>query len=320
VKENSVFLPNVSLPNKISTVTFPEFVRIVEVGPRDGLQNEKINIPTATKIEFINRLSQTGLKTIEATSFVSPKRIPQLADSAEVLKTITRNPKVDYPVLIPNTQGLSSALAAGATQIAVITTVSETFSQKNTECSIQESLQRIEDIINLVKPRSIPIRGYISCALGCPYEGEINPQAVVKLAMQLYQMGCNEISISDTIGVGTPLKAAKLVDAVAAQIPIANLAIHFHDTYGQALANIYACLQLGISVVDSSIAGLGGCPYAKGASGNVATEDVLYMLQGLGIETGIDMDALINVSRYVAEFTGRPPRSKVAQAMFQYFS
>lgn len=294
----------------------PKKVTIVEVGPRDGLQNEKNIIPTQTKIEFINRLSKTGLKSIEVSSFVSPKRIPQLADSSEVFAGIQQLPGIRYSVLIPNLQGMENAVVLGAKSIAVITTVSETFSQKNTQCSIAESLQRIEDIMLLAKnqPIPVPVRAYISCVLGCPYEGEIAVSAVVKMAKQLFNMGCYEISLGDTIGVGTPAKAKDLVTAISQEVPIQNLALHFHDTYGQALANLYACLELGVSVIDSSIAGLGGCPYANGASGNVATEDVVYMLQGLGIETGINLDALIDVSRFVAEFTGRPTLSKVSLA------
>lgn len=298
----------------ISTQHLPKQVTIVEVGPRDGLQNEPNIIPSETKIDFINRLSQTGLKTIEVSSFVSPKRIPQLSDSREVFSGIQKLPGICYSVLVPNVQGMETALASGATHIAVITTVSETFSQKNTHCSIAESVKRIEDIIEIAKKHSIPVRAYISCVLGCPYEGEMSIASVVKMAKQLFSMGCYEISLGDTIGVGTAGKAQALVTAVSTEVPIPKIAVHFHDTYGQALANILACLEFGVSVIDSSIAGLGGCPYAKGASGNVATEDVLYLLQGLGIETGIDMNALIEVSRFVAEFTGRPSRSKVALA------
>lgn len=290
-------------------------VRIVEVGPRDGLQNEAIIIPTATKIEFINQLSKTGLKTIETTSFVSSKRIPQLYDAKEVLEGIERHPEVRYPVLIPNVLGLETALQAGAKEIAVFSAVSETFSQKNTHCSIAESLQRIEEIVAIAQPKNILVRGYISCALGCPYEGEMSVQSVVELANRLYALGCYEISIGDTIGIATPKKAYTLLKTLAQSIPISQLAIHFHDTFGQALANIYACLELGIGVIDSSIAGLGGCPYAKGASGNVATEDVLYLLQGEGIETGVDLEAIIKISQFVAKFTGHAPRSKVAQAL-----
>lgn len=293
---------------------FPNKVKIVEVGPRDGLQNEPNNIPTKTKIDFINKLSGTGLKNIEVTSFVSPKRIPQLADSSEVFAGIEKMPGICYSVIVPNAQGMETALSLKANHVAVLTTVSETFAEKNTHCSIAESLNRIETILQMAKKASIPVRAYISCVLGCPYEGDISIESVVKLAKKLIDMGCYEISLGDTIGVGTPIKASNLIKAITKKVPVEKLAVHFHDTYGQAIANIYACLELGVSVIDSSIAGLGGCPYAKGASGNVATEDVLYMLNGLGIETGLDMDALIGVSRFVAEFTGRPPRSKVAEA------
>ncbi len=289
-------------------------VRIVEVGPRDGLQNEKAIIPTTTKIEFINRLSQTGLKTIEVTSFVSPKRIPQLADAAEVYSGIEKIPTIHYPVLIPNLQGMQNALALNIKNIAVFCAVSETFSQKNTHCSIEESFERIEEIMELAKSNQISVRGYLSCVLGCPYEGEIPLQQIVPIAQRLYETGCDEISLGDTIGVGTPIKAQNLIKALKDIIPIKKLAIHFHDTYGQALANIYACMELGISIIDSSVAGLGGCPYAKGATGNVATEDVVYMLNGMGIKSGVDLESLLKVSRYVSEFTGRPPRSKVAEA------
>lgn len=297
-------------------------VRIVEVGPRDGLQNEKAIISTATKIDFINRLSQTGLKTIEVTSFVSPKRIPQLADAAEVFSGIEKHNDIQYPVLIPNLQGLKSALPLHVKDIAVFCAVSETFSQKNTHCSIEESFERIAKIMEIAKgdtpnksiPNKISVRGYLSCVLGCPYEGEIPLQKIVPIAKRLYEMGCDEISLGDTIGVGTPLKAQNLIKALKDIIPIEKLAIHFHDTYGQALANIYACMELGISIIDSSVAGLGGCPYAKGATGNVATEDVVYMLNGMGIQCGIDLESLLEVSRFVAEFTSRPPRSKVAEA------
>lgn len=294
-------------------MSFPKKVRIVEVSPRDGLQNEKIVIPTQTKIDLINKLSQTGLQSIEVTSFVSEKRIPQLADATEVFQGIHKNPTVTYSALVPNARGVEVAIAAGVKHIAVFSTVSETFSQKNTHCTIAESLARIKEIIAMAKPLTISVRGYISCVLGCPYEGEMPVEKTVHLANQLKDLGCNEISLGDTIGVGTPFKARNLITAVARDIAISELAIHFHDTYGQALANIYACLELGISVIDSSVGGLGGCPYAKGASGNVATEDLLYMLEGLGIETGVDMAALLKVSQFVTEFTHRRPCSNVAQ-------
>ncbi len=295
-------------------MAFPKAVRIVEVGPRDGLQNEKEIFPTELKIDFINRLSKTGLKTIEATSFVSPKWIPQLADGAKVLTGIEKVSGVHYPVLVPNVRGFEMAENAGAKEIAVFMAASETFSQKNTHCSIAESYERIEEILTLTKKDNTRVRAYISCSLGCPFEGDIAPAIVVDIAKRLFSMGCTEISIGDTIGVGTPNKAKDLIANLAKHIPIANIALHFHDTYGQALANIYACLELGVSIIDSAISGLGGCPYAKGATGNVATEDVLYMLEGLGIHTGVNMNALIAVSRFVSEFTHRPPRSKVAEA------
>jgi len=298
-------------------MAFPKKVSIVEVGPRDGLQNEADIIPSDIKIEFINRLSETGLKTIETTSFVSEKRIPQLADASEVFEKIKKFPDIHYPVLIPNQQGLEIALKAGVKEIAVLSTVSETFSQKNTHCSIEEGFERIEAIIKHPGAKPLFVRGYISCALGCPYEGKIEPEQVRIIANRLIELGCHQIALGDTIGVGTPFAAQRLVETLAKDISISKLALHFHDTYGQALANLYACLSLGISVIDSSIAGLGGCPYAKGATGNVATEDVIYMLNGLGIETGVNLKALIEVSRFVASFTKRPPRSKVAQAMLK---
>jgi hydroxymethylglutaryl-CoA lyase len=302
---------------KASKSVFPHSVKIYEVGPRDGLQNEKNIIPTKTKIELINHLSKTGLRSIEVTSFVAPKWIPQLADGADVLQGIEKNPSIHYPVLVPNIQGLERALESKAKEIAVITAASETFSLKNTHCTIEESLSRIQAVMDLAKPQNIPVRAYISCCLGCPYEGEISPEKVAPLAQKLLAMGCYEISLGDTIGVGTPNKAENLIQTLvhSYKIPIHQLAVHFHDTYGQAIANIYACLKLGISVIDSSIAGLGGCPYAKGATGNVATEDVLYLLEGLNIETGVDLQKLIEVTKFVVELTGRPPRSKVAQAI-----
>lgn len=282
-------------------MSFPKTVRIQEVGPRDGLQNEKDIIPTELKIELINRLSETGLSAIEATSFVSPKKIPQLADAKEVLAGIQKKKNVQYSVLVPNKKGMEAAIEANVSHIAVFSTVSETFSQKNTNCSIQESLERIQEITDLAKAHQIHVRGYISCVLGCPYEGEIPFFKTKELAIKLQQLGCEEIALGDTIGVGTPLKAKQLIQTLTRVIPIEQLAIHFHDTYGMAIANIYACLELGISIVDSSIAGLGGCPYAKGATGNVATEKVLYLLQGLNIDTGVDMEKLKKVSTFVQQ-------------------
>lgn len=299
--------------NEKENNNFPASVRIVEVGPRDGLQNEKIIIPTDIKIEFINRLSETGLPCIEVTSFVSPKRIPALADNQAVFSGIKKNPKVRYSALVPNERGMEDAITSGTKEIAVFSAASETFSQKNTHCSIQESLDRIQDVMKLAQKNNIAVRGYISCVLGCPYEGEVPIERVAKIAKKLYELGCYEISLGDTIGVGTPTKAKQLILALKPFLPTSALALHFHDTYGQALANIYACLELGVSVIDSAIAGLGGCPYAKGATGNVATEDVVYMLNGMNIKSGIDLDALIKVSQFVADFTHRIPRSKVSQ-------
>jgi len=292
----------------------PDSVKIVEVGPRDGLQNEPSIVPTSAKIEFINLLSNTGLTVIEAGSFVSPKWVPQMADSGDVLQSIDRHPNISYPVLVPNLQGLSAAILAGAKEIAVFTAASETFSKRNTNCSIAESLERINAVIAAAKQKNISIRAYISCVLGCPYEGEIAVEAVTKLANELYKNGCYEISLGDTIGVGTAGKAQQLIQAVSKVVPIKHLAVHFHDTYGQALANIYAALECGINIVDSSVAGLGGCPYAKGASGNVASEDVIYMLNGLGIKTEINIDALIAAGQFICRQLGKPPRSKVALA------
>lgn len=277
----------------------PTHVKMVEVGPRDGLQNEATLIPTAVKIAFIEKLADAGFSTIEATSFVSPKRVPQLADAAEVFRGIQQRSHVSYSVLVPNLKGLENALAVGAREIAVFGAASETFSQKNIQCSIAESLQRFEAVIAEAKRHDVRVRGYVSCVLGCPYEGAIDPQSVVKVAKQLFEMGCYEVSLGDTIGVGTANQAAQLVRTVAQHIPVAQLAVHFHDTYGQALANIYAALQEGISVVDSSVAGLGGCPYAPGAVGNVASETVLYMLNGLGIHTGVDMAALRAAGEFI---------------------
>lgn len=296
-------------------MTLPTSVKIVEVSPRDGLQNESHIIPTDVKIELINQLSQTGLTAIEVTSFVSPKWIPQLADGTEVLKGIEQKQGIHYPVLIPNTKGLERAMAAGAKEIAIFTTPSEAFSQKNTNCTVAESMQRMTEIVALAKQHHIPVRAYISCVLGCPYEGDISPEKVAKQAEDLFKLGCYEISLGDTIGVGTPLKTKQLIELVSKVVPVNQLAVHFHDTYGQALANIYVALTCGINVIDSSVAGIGGCPYAKGASGNVATEDVLYMLNGMGIKTNIDLEKLIAVGRFISEKLGREPQSKVNLAL-----
>ncbi len=289
-------------------------IKIVEVGPRDGLQNEPMMVPAAIKIELIERLAQAGCKTIEATSFVAPDRIPQLADHEEVFTSIKPYPDVSYPVLVPNMRGFNNALAAGVKEISVFGAASETFSQKNINCSIGESIQRFTKVITAAKAHDMKVRGYVSCVLGCPYEGEIRPQVVADLAGQLYDLGCYEISLGDTIGVGTAKKAQKLIDIVSQKVPINYLAAHFHDTYGQALANLFAVIQLGIRIIDSAVGGLGGCPYAVGASGNVATEDVIYMLNGLGFNTGVDLQKLIKASYFINDYLNRKPTSKVALA------
>ncbi len=293
----------------------PHKVKIVEVGARDGLQNEAVNIPTTVKIALIDRLGATGLTAIEAGAFVSPKWVPQMADSAEVLAGIERRAGVSYPVLVPNMKGFEAAAAAGVVEIAVFGAASETFTRKNINCSIAESLERFAPVCEAAEAAGMKVRGYVSCVLGCPYEGAIAPDAVAEVAVKLDGLGCYEISLGDTIGVGTPAKAQAMLAAVTDVLPVERLAVHFHDTYGQALVNILACMQLGVAVVDSSVAGLGGCPYAKGASGNVATEDVLYMLDGLGIETGVDLDRLAAAGRFISDHLGRPPASKVAQAL-----
>lgn len=292
-----------------------DFVRIVEVGPRDGLQNEKQLVSTADKIELINRLSATGLRSIEATSFVSPKWVPQLADAAEVFSGIQRRPGIHYPVLVPNEQGYERALAVGVEEVAVFTAASEQFNRTNTNAGIEESLQRFEPILARAKADGIKVRGYVSTVLGCPYQGAVPLADVVRVATRLHAMGCYEISLGDTIGVGTPLKARAMLQAVAAEIPMESLAVHFHDTYGQALANIAACLEVGVRVVDSAVAGTGGCPYAAGASGNVASEDVVYMLQGMGLATGIDLPALAATGNWLAERLGQPTGSKTGKAL-----
>jgi len=290
-------------------------VRIVEVGPRDGLQNEKAMIATADKIELIDRLSTTGLRTIEATSFVSPKWIPQLADAAEVFAGIRRKPGIAYPVLVPNEQGYERARAVGAEEIAVFTAASEAFNRKNINAGIDESIERFRPVIERARNDGVRVRGYVSTVLGCPYQGEVPLADVVRVASRLHALGCYEISLGDTIGVGTPQKARAMLKAVAAEVPMPALAIHFHDTYGQALANILACLEEGVAVVDAAVGGTGGCPYAKGASGNVSSEDVVYMLHGLGIETGIDLDKLADTGRWLSALLGRETSSKVGKAL-----
>jgi hydroxymethylglutaryl-CoA lyase len=291
----------------------PPRVKIVEVGPRDGLQNERTIVPAAVKIEFIERLGAAGLPAIEATSFVSPRWVPQLADAAEVFRGIARKPGVAYPVLVPNLKGLERAIEAGAEEIAVLTAASETFSRKNTNASIAESLERIRELADPARARGMRIRGYISCVLGCPYEGAVAEDTVIEIAEALLDLGCYEVSLGDTIGIGTPLAARRLLWAVAGECGVERLAVHFHDTRGQALANIFACLEAGVSVVDASVAGLGGCPYAKGASGNVATEDLVYLLQGLGIECGVDLAALVAAGHFICGHLGREPGSRMGR-------
>ena len=289
-------------------------IQIVEVGPRDGLQNEKIWIKTETKIALIEKLADAGLTKIEAASFVSPKWVPQMKDAFEVLSGIERRPGVTYPVLTPNLKGFERALEAGVTEVAVFGAASEAFSQKNINCSISESVERFRPVLEAAQKKSVRVRGYISCVLGCPYQGEVPFEKVVNLAEKMLKMGCYEISLGDTIGIGTPLQAKKMVETVAEKVPVSNLALHFHDTRGQALANIYACLELGVSVIDASVSGLGGCPYAQGASGNVATEDVVYMLHGIGIKTGVDIEKLIETGRFISDVFGRLPQSRVSCA------
>ena len=291
-----------------------EFVRIVEVGPRDGLQNEKAIVPTADKIALIDRLSATGLGTIEATSFVSPTWVPQLADAAEVFAGIRRREGVAYPVLVPNERGYERARAAGATEVAVFSAASEAFNQRNINASIDESLARFVPVLERAARDGVRVRGYVSTVLGCPYQGEAPVDEVVRVAGRLHAMGCYEVSLGDTIGIGTPVKAREMLRAVADAVPMSALAVHFHDTRGQALANILACLEEGVRVVDSAVSGTGGCPYAKGASGNVATEDVVYMLEGMGMRTGVDLAALVETGRWLAALLGRPSGSKVTLA------
>lgn len=290
-------------------------VRIVEVGPRDGLQNESTLVSTAVKLELIERLAASGHRCIEATSFVSPKWVPQMADATEVMQGLVAHPGVRYPVLVPNLQGYERARAAGAREIAVFGAASEAFSRKNINAGIEESLQRFAPVIERARADGIAVRGYVSTVLGCPYQGEVPLADVVRVAAALYRMGCYEISLGDTIGVGTPARARRMLEAVAAEVPMAALACHFHDTYGQALANLYACLEAGVRVIDASVAGLGGCPYAKGASGNVATEDVVYLLRGLDIDCGVNLSTLAATGRWISETLARPNGSKVGRAL-----
>jgi len=293
----------------------PRKVKLVEVGPRDGLQNEATPVATAVKVELIHRLQNAGLPVIEATAFVSPKWVPQMADNAQVMAAIRRKPGVSYPVLVPNRKGLDAALAAGAREVVVFGAATETFSRKNTNCSIAEGLARFAEVCREALARGLKVRGDISVCLSCPYEGEVKPEAVVRVARELDAMGCYEITICDTIGTGTPGRIRAAIEAVMKHVSADRLAGHFHDTYGQAVANVYAALECGVATFDSSVAGLGGCPYAKGATGNVATEDVLYMLDGLGIETGVDITKLIAAGEYICGVLGRPTHSKAARAL-----
>jgi len=290
------------------------FVRIVEVGARDGLQNEKTLLPADVKIALIDRLSSTGLSVVEATSFVSPKWVPQLADAAQVYAGIRKVPGVTYPVLVPNEQGYERARAVGVTEIAVFTAASEAFNQKNINASIDESIDRFRPVLARAREDGVSVRGYVSTVLGCPYQGEVPLADVVRVARALHELGCHEISLGDTIGVGTPAKARAMLRAVAAEVPMQALAVHFHDTYGQALANILSCLEEGVRVVDSAVSGTGGCPYAKGATGNVASEDVVYMLHGMGMQTGIDLDLLVATGAWLAAQLGKETASRVTRA------
>lgn len=300
---------------QLESMPLPKKVRIVEVGPRDGLQNEKQPVPTAIKVELIDRLADCGLTAIEATAFVSPKWVPQMADAAQVMAGIARRDGVSYPVLVPNEKGLDAALAAGATEVAIFGAASEAFSQKNINCTIRESLERFKPVLARAKEAKLKVRGYVSCVLGCPYQGEVAPAAVAEVAWALFEMGCYEISLGDTIGVGTPEQAKAMIEAVARRVPIKKLAGHYHDTYGMAAANIYASLQMGVNVFDAAVGGLGGCPYAQGASGNVATEDVVWLLQGQGIDCGVALDKLVDTAQWISAQLGREPASKVARAL-----
>ena len=300
-------------------MALPNRVKVVEVGPRDGLQNEQQIVPAAIKIELIERLADAGLSVIEATSFVSPKWVPQMADNAEVLAALLASPRrragVSYPVLTPNLKGFDAAVEAGAQEVAIFGAASETFSQKNINCSVAESLKRFAAVVNAAGALEIPVRAYVSCVVACPYEGAVAPEKAAWVAQRLLDMGCYEISLGDTIGAGTPASIQRMIEACAAVVPVENLAGHYHDTYGMAIANIYASLELGVAVFDSSIAGLGGCPYAIGASGNVASEDLVFLLQGLGIDCGGDLAGLLAAGRFISAHLGRAPASKAARAL-----
>jgi hydroxymethylglutaryl-CoA lyase len=298
----------------MNTSLHTDHVRIVEVGARDGLQNEKTLLPTDVKIALIDRLSSTGLQTIEATSFVSPKWVPQMADATEVYQGIRKVPGVSYPVLVPNEQGYERARAVGVHEVAVFTAASEAFNRKNINASIDESIERFMPVLERAKADGVKVRGYVSTVLGCPYQGEVPVSDVVRVARRLHELGCHEVSLGDTIGVGTPAKARSMLHAVAQEVPMTALAVHFHDTYGQALANILSCLEEGVRVVDSAVSGTGGCPYAKGATGNVASEDVVYMLHGMGLHTGIDLDILVATGAWLAAQLHKETASRVTRA------
>ena len=293
----------------------PEQVTLVEVGPRDGLQNEKLPVASAVKIELVHRLQSAGLREIEVTSFVSPKWVPQMADNAEVMAGIARQPGVRYSVLTPNMKGLEAALAAKPDEIVVFGAASEAFSQRNINCSIEESIERFRPVVEAAHAQGIKVRGAISCALGCPYQGEVGPDEVERVVLLMKGIAVDHCGVADTIGVGTPRRAQAALERALKHYPLAEVSGHFHDTYGQALANIYACLELGVHTFDASVAGLGGCPYAKGATGNVATEDVLFMLRGLGIETGVDLDALVDAAKFISDVLGRKPVSRSGNAL-----
>jgi hydroxymethylglutaryl-CoA lyase len=296
-------------------MTLPRNVRVIEVGPRDGLQNEPRTLPVAIKIELIDRLAACGLKSVEAGAFVSPKWVPQMADSADVMRALPQREGVAYPVLVPNLKGLEAALAAGAREVAIFASASESFSQKNINCSIAESVERFREVAEAAKAAKVRIRGYVSCVLGCPYEGDVAPKAVADLTRTLFELGCYEVSLGDTIGVGTPLRVKALVEAVARRAPLKKIAGHFHDTYGMAVANVYAALEMGVAAFDASVAGLGGCPYAPGAAGNVATEDLVWLLYGLGINTGIDLPRLAETGQWISGQIGRESNSRVGRAL-----
>ncbi|KAG2234396.1 hypothetical protein INT48_003623 [Thamnidium elegans] len=304
-----------TLQRSYSQAYSKDFVKLVEVGPRDGLQNEKTLVPAKVKIELIERLANNGLSVVETTSFVSPKWVPQMGDNKEVLTSIKKKPGVFYPVLTPNMKGLEGAIAAGAEEVALFTAVTESFNLKNTNCSTEESLARAKQVLQKALDQKLRVRGYLSCVLGCPYEGSVNPEKVAEMAKELYDAGCYEISLGDTIGVGTAGSMATMLEHVLKVVPADAIAVHCHDTYGQALANILKALEYGIRVVDSSVAGLGGCPYAPGAKGNVATEDVVYMLHGMGLKTGVDLEALVETGQWISEQINRPTSSRAGAAL-----